>query len=182
MSENFIKIIAPLLAVVLAFILGRIFKDKPKLIHFYGHVSVFKLNDTKADVFTHNIIIRNIGKEPAKNIKIGHNNLPKDYVIYPPSKCEVEVLQDGTEELIVPSLLPKEQMTISYLYFPPLTYDKINTSCKHESGFSKYYDALPTPMPSKKIIWLIYILMGLGILFIINLVLAFSGLTPLIKL
>ncbi|MFB0563415.1 MAG: hypothetical protein ACETWM_19630, partial [Candidatus Lokiarchaeia archaeon] len=115
-----------------------IFQRKPKLIYYLGHESAFKLKKPQGImVFTHSIVIVNRGRKPAKEARIGHLYLPPDFNIHPPAEYIVrELPAEGIEsispelrpkDIIIPIIRPHEVITISYLYYPPITYDKINT-------------------------------------------------------
>ena len=48
----------------------------------------------------------------------------------------VDTLLDGSKEIVIPTLVPSEQITISYLYFPPLTVAQVNGGIKSDQGFA----------------------------------------------
>ena len=62
---------------------------------------------------------------------------------------------------VIPTLIPDEQVTISYLYFPPTTWDKINGHIKSDEGFARVVKVLPTVQPPK---WLIRLSASLALL------------------
>ena len=43
-------------------------------------------------------------------------------------------------------------MTISYLYFPPLTWDHVNSYTKSDEGLARILTVIPTPLPPR---WLV---------------------------
>lgn len=142
-----IKVIMPLITLFLGAWLKEVLDKKEKLIAYYGHVASFKL--TKTDeapedkwVFAHSVIVRNSGKKTANNVRLGHNVLPYNYVVSPDIEYEVKDLPGGTKELIFPQLTPKKEITISYLYNPPLTYEKINSHIESDSGPAKVVSVL----------------------------------------
>ena len=48
--------------------------------------------------------------------------------------------------------MPEEQITISYLYAPPLLWSQIHAYTKSDEGFAKILNVLPTPQPKKWIV------------------------------
>ena len=46
-------------------------------------------------------------------------------------------LPDESVEILIPQMVRSEQITISYLYQPPLTFDQVNTYAKSDEGFAK---------------------------------------------
>jgi hypothetical protein len=173
-----IKIIVPIGTLVLGRFLDRWLTKKAKLISYLGHVSAFNLSDNSTQVFTHAIVLRNTGREAANNVRVGHHVLP-NYQIYPSVQHSVEQIQTGGTEIVMPKLVPGEQVTISYLYFPPLTWDRINAYTKSDEGFAKILNVLPTPQPSRWVIRLFWFLVFVGIVTLVYL--AIGGIQSLIK-
>lgn len=95
-------------------------------------------------IHTHEIIVRNSGNLPAKNVKVGHQFLP-DYNVMPKIAYEVADLPGGGKSINFPILVPKEQVTISYLYRPPRVWSEINRTVKSDEGFAKILEVIPTP-------------------------------------
>ncbi len=152
-----VKVAVPLATLFLGRWLDRILAKKPKLVSYLGHVSSFSLqgqNQQITNVFTHSIVVRNTGRSAANNVRIGHNTLP-DYQLQPAIPHQQESIPGGGAEIIIPKLVAGEQVTISYLYFPPLTWDRVNTYTKSDEGFARILNVLPTPQPPK---WLAHLL------------------------
>jgi len=128
-----------------------------------GHVSAFTLQgEQPTAVFTHSVVVRNAGRLAARNVRLGHLNLPQNVRIEPQVEHTVSRNADGSGEIAIAVLVPKEQITVSYLYFPPLTWNQINTYTKSDDGFAKIINAIPTPQPPKVVAWLAWLLMFLG--------------------
>jgi hypothetical protein len=51
----------------------------------------------------------------------------------------VETLPDNTQDIAIPTLIPREQLTISYLYAPTLTFDQVNQGVKCDQGFARVF-------------------------------------------
>ena len=157
-----IKIIVPFATLFLGRWIDRIYQKRSKLISYVGHVSSFRMQDTEGtQIYTHSIVVRNAGRESAKNVRIGHNVLP-NYQVFPAVHYEVVPTTGGGAELLIPTLVPGEQLTISYLYFPPMTWDKINSYAKSDDGFAKIITVLPTPQPARWVLRMIWTFVFVG--------------------
>lgn len=146
--EAVVKVAAPFLTAVFG-LLAKIYLDaKPKLVCYM--IQAFAIptrnqNDLDGQpitVHTHIIAIRNSGKKSATNVRIGHQSLP-DFQIHPPLIHEVTRNPDNTGEILIPTLVPGEQIFIGYLYFPPLTYQNINSYCKSDEVLAKVLNVVP---------------------------------------
>ena len=161
-TDQIIKIASPLVALILGMILKFISEKRPKLVTYIGHVSAFTLKDSETNVFTHSLILYNSGSKPATDVRIGHFTLPYNYNVYPKIQYSIEENPEGASEIVFPVIVPKEQITISYLYFPPLTWDKINNYEKSNEGFAKQINVIPTPQLPKILNVLIWFLIFIG--------------------
>lgn len=138
------------------------------MIAYYGHISSHTVphdDGSELIVNTHAIIVRNSGGLSAKGVRVGHQPL-KNYTytcdVWPSTKYEESSLPDGVKEICFQSLVPNEQVTISYLYFSPITVDKINSYVKSDEGFAKIINVIPAPnLPTWKKA-LFYILLFIG--------------------
>ncbi|MHB1757276.1 MAG: hypothetical protein ACYCT9_07150 [Leptospirillum sp.] len=164
-----LKITVPLFALVLGRFLDLWFAKKSKLIFYVGHASAFRLEgQDQIQIYTHAVVIRNAGRETAHNVRIGHNFLPENYQIFPPVPHEVvDIPNSSGKEIIIQTLVSNEQITISYLYFPPITYDKINSYTKSDEGFAKTINVVPTPLPAKWVIKAIWVVIFIGVVAIL---------------
>ena len=159
-----VKISVPLGTLVLGKYLDRWLAKRPKLISYLGHVSSFTLHgQNPMQVYTHAIVVKNAGRVAANNIRVGHNVLPQNYQLIPSVPHTVVQIQTGGAEILIPKLVPNEEITISYLYFPPLTWNQINSYTKSDEGFAKVLNVLPIPRPSKWVIALLWALIFIGV-------------------
>ena len=162
------RLIAPLITLIIGAIIKHYTERRSKIISFIGHVSSFTLNnEERTPVFTHSVIVRNAGRKAAKNIRLGHNVMPPNVTVFPKIQYQIDNAPEGASEIVIPILVPKEQVTISYLYFPPITWDKINSYAKSDEGFAKIINVIPVPLPSKLALWLVWLLMFVGASFLI---------------
>lgn len=158
----------PLVALVFGKFLDSWLLKKPKLISYLLHVSTFTLHDEKNSVVhTHAVVIRNTGRLSATNVRIGHHYLPENYQLLPPVAHTVEKTSTGGGEIIIPKLVPGEQVQISYLYFPPFTVGQINSYTKSDEGLAKILNVIPAPQLPKWLICLLWILIFVGIIAIL---------------
>jgi hypothetical protein len=141
------------------FAINNFLDSRKKLISHYGHIGVFKLHNGD-NVFTHSVVIRNNSHKPITGIRLWHNVLPESVDVYPKN---IEYSKTD-KEIIIPKLVGKEEITFSYLYFPPITYDQINKSIKSDSGFVKHIETIIVPKVPKWLIFTIYFLMTIGLI------------------
>jgi len=138
-----IDIAVRLSLLIFGFVLSRLLERKAKVVYYLGHVSAFKLRDTDAEVYTHSIVVYNSGNKTAKNVIVGHNELPKDFTVFPNNKVyEEKEAPGGGKNIIFPKLVSKETVTISYLYYPPVTYQQVNSQVTHDEGLAKQIPVL----------------------------------------
>lgn len=143
--------------------LSRILERRSKLVAYFGHVSEFTLVANQPRVHTHAVVVRNTGKKPAHNVRMAHQVLPPNVSVLPLVQYTTIALPGGGAELLFPILVPGEQITVSYLYFAPLTFNQINRGVKSDEGFAKPIDVLPTPQLPKWQQRLLQVLLIVGI-------------------
>lgn len=139
------QIAAPTIALFIGAFLNHFITNREKIITHYGHVSGFRLDPIAPSteityVNTHSIIIKNTGRKTATNVRVGHQILP-DINIYPDIEYLVQDLPGGGKEIIFPKVIPKKEITISYLYFAPTLYNQINTHVESDIGPAKVVNA-----------------------------------------
>ncbi|MGV2988100.1 hypothetical protein ACE1OE_10665 [Vibrio sp. E150_011] len=145
-----LKFVAPIITAIIGIVTKNYLDAKPKLITYMVSASAIPLkDDANSSVHVHSIVVRNVGKKSANNVRIGHANLPKSYLVSPPLNHKVENDIHGCSELIIPTLVPNEQVTIQYLYYPPLTWQQINTYTKSDEIQADYVNVIPSPEISK---------------------------------
>lgn len=126
----------------------------------YSDISANMAHISSMYIGTHALVVRNVGKVSAKNVRLGHKRLP-DYNVFPVTKYEVTVLPGGGKEISFPTLVPGEQITISYLYFSPTVCSQVNTHVKSDEGLAKIIDVIPAPnlpMWQKVLFWILLFL------------------------
>ncbi len=163
--DLFSRYLTPILGAAAGALINRRIERQPQLVSYIAHSSAVnvKLSDggTMA-VNSHSVVIRNAGRKAANNVRLGHTALPS-FSVFPP--CEYQTIQlpenSGTE-ICFPILIPEQQITITYLYFPPVLWSGMNTYAKSDEGFAKIINVLPTPQPSLPILWATRFLIVMG--------------------
>jgi len=137
-------IAAPIIALFLGVWVNRRFENRPALISYFGHVAAFvhaPPTGQPIHVHTHTVVLRNAGRKSATNVRLHHSVLP-NFNIWPVLVHHVESLPDGSQDIVIPTLVPGEEITISYLYFAPLTFAEINAGIKYDQGFAHQIQVL----------------------------------------
>jgi hypothetical protein len=94
-----------------------------------------------SQVNTHSAVLRNTGRKSATNIRLHHIFLP-EFNIWPAIVHSIETLPDGSKDIVIPTLVPSEEITISYLYFPLVVATQVNSGIKCDQGFSNQITVL----------------------------------------
>lgn len=146
----------PILAIAFGAWLTHNIEGRPRLLSYFVHSSAIVTNRQPGGaapmtIHTHSIVVKNSSRKPANNVRLGHRVLP-DFTIHPPIQHEVVVLKDGSSEIVIPKMIRSEQLTISYLYFPPVIWDQINTYTKSDKGFAKIIPVQLVTLPPKPLL------------------------------
>jgi len=131
-------IAAPIIALFVGVWVNRRFESRPALVSYFGHVAAFVHKPATGQpihVHTHSVVLRNAGRRSATNVRLHHAVLP-DFNIWPPLVYHVEDFPDGSKDIVIPALVRGEEITISYLYFPPITVAQVNAGIKCDQGFA----------------------------------------------
>jgi hypothetical protein len=161
-----VQIAGPIFTLFVGVWINRWLESRPRLISYFGHVSSFQLHPPGGIavlVHAHAVILRNVGRRSAKNVRLSHLVLP-DFKIWPPVVHQVENLPDGNREIIIPTIVPNQELTISYLYLPPLTAAQVNLGVWSDEGFAQQ---IPVALQRQYPKWFN---LTAGILFIVGIV------------
>jgi hypothetical protein len=160
------KIVAQIATAIGLFFLGKYFEKRasPKLIAYFVHVSTFNIRNvaTPTQVYAHSIIVKNVGRRTSNNVRITHQILP-EFNIFPDISYTVTSLPNGSQEILIPTLIPNEEITISYLYFPPTTAGQVHAGIKSDEGFAKQIPVALQQQLSKGSRAIIYFLFFAGV-------------------
>jgi hypothetical protein len=166
--EVIAKVAGPVLSLLVGALLKHYTEARSKVVSFIGHASAFTIQGANPPVVvhTHAIVVRNAGRKAATNVRLTHAALPINITVYPPVQYSIERRPEGAGEIVFPVLVPKEQVTVSYLYFPPLLWSQINVNTKSDEGFAKILNVIPMPQPNRAVIGGIWALMFVGASFL----------------
>ena len=157
------KILAPLLTGIAGILIKRYLEARPKLITWLIHAAAIPLKDENGTtVNTHSIVVRNAGKRTAHNVRIGHNFLPA-FQIHPQLSHHVIEGPGKSAEILIPTLVPGEQINISYVYFPPDLWNQGHSDCKSDEMSAKYINIIPAAQLNKWQLTMIWGLMFVGL-------------------
>ena len=129
---------APILTLFIGIWVNRRFENRPVLLSHWGHVSSFNYQKENGDTWivnTHSVVIRNVGRRAATNVRLSHTFLP-DFNIWPLVEYQLKEVLNSGQDIVIPTVVPNEQLSISYLYFPPVTYANVNAGVKCDEGFA----------------------------------------------
>jgi hypothetical protein len=162
---------------VLGILAGRAIERRARLTVFYGHVGEFQLqpmgNNPALTVHTHSVVVRNTGRLAAHNVRMPHAlplKPPLNFSVWPQTAFARAPLPGGGEEITFPVLVPGEQVTVSYLYFPPLVFRQINLPIKSDEGMARVINMLPTPqLPRWRLVlfWMLAIVGAVTLLYLL---------------
>ena len=125
-------------AVVGAVIAKRV-EGKADLVSYFGHASAFTARPVGQPAFvihTHDVVIQNAGKKAANNVRVSHAALP-EFNVFPSLPYTVEQLPDGKKDIVIPKLVPRQLVVISYLYYPPLLWSQVHAGIRSDEGFAR---------------------------------------------
>lgn len=151
---------------------SRAYEKRGKLISYFQHVSSFRTTPpggVPVVVNAHSVVLYNAGRKAATNVRLRHVVLP-DFIIFPGVLHSIETLPSGEREIVIPTLVPKEQITISYLYFPPVTYEQVNAGIRFDEGFAHQIPVLLQRQYPKWFNYLAASLMLIGIVTILYII------------
>lgn len=164
--EILAKLLSPLIAAVIAALTKHYLEARPRLVTYLVHASAIPLpvpgQPNAAQVNTHSIVVANTGKKTANNVRIGHLLLPPSHQVWPPVNHQVANSPNGAAEIIIPTLVPGEQVSISYLYFPPVTWQNINSYAKSDECMARVINVIPSPQPNKLVLFALWFLVFIG--------------------
>lgn len=164
--EVAVKAVLPVLGGLVTLLVKRWAESRPRVVAYLQHTSSVALAGQQGqpplNIGTHSVVLRNAGRRPAKNVRLGHNTLPA-FRIFPDVEYTVATLPAGSSEIRIPVLVPKKQLTITYLYFAPLTWDQVNTHLETDDGPIKVLNVIPQVRPPRWLQTLLWLLVAVGL-------------------
>ena len=154
-------------------LINHLVERRPRLLVYYGHVASFQLTQPEPDahpvgVNTHAVVIRNAGRATAHNVRVphwgllSHNVRPIHVSVFPPVATTRDVAE-GREAIVISALPPGQMVTLSYLYFPPITFNLINMPISSDEVMARQILVLPTRQPPRWWVLLRRLLVVLGL-------------------
>ena len=162
--QTLVTLATPILTLCIGILANRRFENCPKLLSYWGHVSSFSYQDHKGTtgiVNTHSVVIRNVGRRPATNVRLSHAFLP-NFNLHPPVPYTREVVPNAADDIVIPTVVPNQQLTISYLYYPPNTYERVNAGIRYDEGIATQIPVLIQRQYPRWVIFCQWILMITG--------------------
>lgn len=172
-------LITGLVALAVGIILDRLRARRADLIFYYSHPQWVTLpaqpgQQQMPAVGTFTLFLWNQGKAPAREVHIGHTWLPASNV-FPDIPREIRQTPGGTYALRFPTFPARTLVSISYLYFGPLTVDQIISYVGSEDGTAKH---IPVMLQR---IWPKWIFRGSQVMFVLGLWVAVNFVWTLIQ-
>ena len=78
-----------------------------------------------------------------------------------------EFTPSGTFQILIPTLAPKEQVTISYLYQEPTVWNQVSSQPKSDDGLAELVTAIPAPRPNRLVRYSTIVLSLVGLSYIL---------------
>ncbi|APO98326.1 hypothetical protein IPT12_22245 [Xanthomonas perforans] len=162
------KIAAPLLSLIVAVLIKHYLEGKSRLVTYIGNVAAFPSNNAP-QTHMHSVVLQNAGKKSAANVRVPHG-VPLASVsvkVNPPMHYNFEFSPSGTFQILIPTLAPKEQVTISYLYEEPTVWNQVSWPSKSDDGLAEIVQAIPAPRPNKLVRYSSVVLSMVGLSYIL---------------
>jgi hypothetical protein len=118
---------------------------KADLVSYFGHSSAFTTRPQGQPPFvihTHDVVIQNVGRKAANNVRVSHNVLPDQFNLFPSVPYAIEQLPDGKKDIVIPKIVPGQLIVISYLYYPPLLWNQVHAGIRSDEGFARQQEML----------------------------------------
>jgi len=165
------------ITILAGFILYKIQTKKPKLVSYLTNIASFFLpGPPPLTVGTHTITIQNNGRGAAEDIEVCHSQLPF-FNVFPDTRYEVEDTPQGSKIIKFERLLPKQMITISYLYInTPNSTVYLPLYARSKEMNAKIIRTFHSPIYPKKLQYAVGILLLLGSIFLLNLLYELSKL------
>jgi hypothetical protein len=155
---------------------------RAKVVFYIEHATTHRMppngNAAAFVINTHTVVVKNVGKKAATNVRISHNNLPSwkptpanttyrevwgSFNVYPPLGYSVCEHATGGPDLLIPILGPGVQTTISYCYGPELNAINVTGLICSDEGIAASLNGIPMPKPSRAIVAAVWVMSAVGV-------------------
>jgi len=166
---NLVAVVAmPIVTLFLGALLNHLVESRPNLITHLGFISSHRLEPQQNGipgpiVNAHSVILKNTGRKVATNVRLGHNFLP-NINVYPDIEYKIRDLPGGQKEILFPTLVPKKEISINYLYFAPDTWERINTHIESDDGPAKVVNVLLQTQLKPWLLKVLWIFIVIGVI------------------
>lgn len=107
-----------------------------------------------------------MGRLTAHNVRVPHTrSLAASNInvsVLPQTDYSVVPLPTGGDEILFPTLVPGQNVTISYLYYPPIIWSQIHQAVRSDGGIARERKVLLTPQPKPLQLAALWTLIGIG--------------------
>src|SRR5256885_924522 len=104
-------------------------EGKADLVSYFGHSSAFTarpLGQPPFVIHTHDVVIQNAEKNPAKNRGVSRAVLPEHSNVSPSVPSAVEKPPAGKRNIVTPKVVPAQLIVFSSLSYPPLLWSQVH--------------------------------------------------------
>jgi len=175
--ENLISAILTFLFSLILWVIQYLSQKKAKLVYYYGGMSNFSLKPQEQgkqpmNIYTHSLILSNVGKAPAEKVEIYQNTVPLGFSITPDIKWTVSpnASEQFKHVIEIEYLEPRGQIMLSYLYGPPQFPQNFVSKIRCKDGEGKQIPVLPVRQFSPLVNYLFQFIFLVGAIAIIYLI------------
>ena len=169
-------IASPIVAGIIVVYISRAVESRPNLLTWLVTASTVTIRteqNQNIPINSHSIVVRNAGRRPAHNVSLIHALLPH-YSVHPGLWHQRRDTPSGGGEILFPTLAPNEQVTVTYLYFPPLTWAQVNQVTRSDEGPARVLNVIPSIQYPRWAIEVLRVLLVIGLVTSVYLMVQFG--------
>jgi hypothetical protein len=149
-----------------SFLTQRFFDRRTRLITYYGHTSIHRVagavGTPAGTIHTHSVVVRNVGRATAHNVRLSHAIDPINIDVQPPTSYRREQVANSGDDLVFERLVPGQQVTISYVYLPPTVFTNFGTWVRSDEGMARGVNVIPQQQVGPQILAVLWLLITIG--------------------
>lgn len=113
-------VVAAMTALTYAFV-EALFSRRGRILYFLTDRAQVTIKRPQGNylITTHSLVLQNVGRAVAEDVKIVHNWFPDYLEISPKMNHKKDELEGGGHAVILERVYPRQPVTITYLYFTP---------------------------------------------------------------